>query len=184
VLRLDRNLSIVWKNNFGGTNNDDLNAIAVGVDNTLVAVGSTKSNKTGDVGTASGSEDMWIIKVNANSGVLLSQKVLGGNAIDVAKSVLVKQNGNIIIAGYTYSNNSGDVEANHDGGEFWIVGLNNNNNVYFKKALGGDNEDLAWSIAEGSQGFAVAGYTMSKNNGDVGASHGNSDIWVVKLKEE
>jgi hypothetical protein len=59
----------------------------------LIAAGSTKSNSTGDVGAASGSEDMWIVKINANTGALLSQKVLGGNAIDIAKSVLVRPNG-------------------------------------------------------------------------------------------
>jgi hypothetical protein len=65
-----------------------------------------------------------------------------------------------------------------------MVGLNNNNNVIWKKTMGGDNEDLGWSIAEGEKGFAVAGYTLSNNNGDVGANHGNSDVWVVRLKDE
>ena len=184
VAQMDRNLSIVWKKNFGGTNDDNLNALAVGPDNTLVAVGSTKSNNTGDVGPATGSEDMWIIKMNATTGALLSQKVLGGNAIDVAKGVLVRPNGNIVVAGYTYSNNNGDVEANHGAGDFWIIGLNSNGSVSWKKALGGDNEDLASAIAAGDGGFAVAGSTMSKENGDVGANRGNSDIWVVKLKDE
>jgi hypothetical protein len=184
VVQLDKNLSVVWKNNFGGTNNEDLNALAVAPNNTLVAAGSTKSNNSGDVGAATGSEDMWIIKVNATSGALLSQKVLGGNAVDVAKGLLVRPNGTIAIAGYTYSNNSGDVEANHGSGEFWIVGLGANGNLAYKKTLGGDNEDLAFSIAEGSQGFVVAGQTLSKDSGDVGTSRGNSDIWVVKLKDE
>lgn len=184
VLHMDRSLSIVWKNNFGGTNDDNLNGLALGSDNTLIAVGSTKSNNTGDVPQTNGSEEMWVVKINATTGAKLWQKTLGGNAIDVAKTVLVKQNGNIVVAGYTYSNNSGDVEANHGAGEFWIVGLNGNGSVTWKKALGGDNEDLGWSIAEGNQGFAVAGHTMSNNSGDVGASRGNSDIWVVKLKDE
>jgi hypothetical protein len=184
VLQLDKNLSIAWKNNFGGTNNEDLNALTVGPNNTLVAAGSTKSNNSGDVSASSGSEDLWIIKINPTSGALLSQKVLGGNAVDVAKGLIVRPNGTIAIAGYTYSNNSGDVEANHGAGEFWIVGLGANGNVTYKKTLGGDNEDLAFSIAEGSQGFAVAGQTLSKDTGDVGASRGNSDIWVVKLKDE
>jgi hypothetical protein len=184
VLQLDKNLSIVWKNNFGGTNNEDLNALAVGPNNSLVAAGSTKSNNSGDVGAATGSEDMWIIKINATTGGLLSQKVLGGNAVDVAKGILVRPNGTIAVAGYTYSNNNGDVEANHGSGEFWIVGLAANGNLAYKKTVGGDNEDLAFSIAEGSQGFAVAGYTLSKDTGDVGTTRGNSDIWVVKLKDE
>jgi hypothetical protein len=184
VLHLDRNLSILWKNNFGGTNNEDLNALAVGAGNTLIAAGSTKSSNSGDVGAATGSEDMWIIKINATTGALLSQKVLGGSNIDVVKGILVRPNGNIVAGGYTYSNNSGDVEANHGSGEFWVVGLDPNNSVVFKKALGGDNEELGFSIAEGNQGFAVTGYTLSNNNGDVGQNHGNSDVWVVKLKDE
>jgi len=184
ILQVDKNLSVIWKSNFGGTNNEDLNALAIGPNNTLIAAGSTKSDNNGDVGATTGSEDMWIIRLNAVTGALQSQKVLGGNAIDVAKGILVRPNGSIVVAGYTYSNNSGDVEANHGAGEFWIVGLNNSNSVIFKKALGGDNEDLSFSIAEGEQGFAVAGYTLSKDSGDVGAAHGNSDIWVVKLKDE
>jgi hypothetical protein len=183
VLHLDRYLSIQWKNNFGGTNNEDLNALAVGPNNTLVAAGSTKSNNTGDVSAATGSEDMWIVRINANTGALLSQKVLGGDAIDVAKGLVVKPNGDIIVAGYAYSNNTGDVQANHGNGDYWIVGLNSSNNITWKKALGSDNEDLAFGIAEGQNGFAVAGYTLGKDNGDIGASHGNSDIWVVKLNE-
>jgi hypothetical protein len=184
VLQLDKNLSIVWKSNFGGINNEDLNVLVVSTNNTLVAAGSTKSNNSGDVGTGKGSEDMWIITINATTGALLSQKVLGGDGIDVAKALLVRPNGNIVIAGYTYSNASGDVEANHGGGEFWVIGLNNNGNIAFKKAFGGDSDDLAYSIAEGNQGFAVAGYTLSKDNGDVGSTHGNSDIWVVKLNDQ
>lgn len=90
----------------------------------------------------------------------------------------------MVIAGYTYSNNSGDVEANNGSGEFWIVGLNSNNSVRFKKTFGGDNEDLAYAIAEGNPGFAVAGFTLSKDNGDVGASHGNSDVWVLKFNDQ
>ena len=184
VLQLDKNLSIVWKSNFGGINNEDLNALAVGANNTLVVAGSTKSNNSGDVGIGKGSEDMWIITINATTGALLSQKVLGGDGIDVAKGLLVRPNGNVVIAGYTYSNGNGDVEANHGGGEFWVIGLNHNGNIAFKKALGGDSDDLAYSIAEGNQGFAVTGYTLSKDNGDVGSTHGNSDIWVVKLNDQ
>jgi len=184
VFQLDKNLSIVWKNNFGGINNEDLNALAVGGNNTLVAAGSTKSNNSGDVGAGKGSEDMWVITINATTGALVSQKVLGGDGIDVAKGILVRPNGNIVIAGYSYSNNSGDVEANHGGGEFWIVGLKTNGSIAFKKALGGVNEDLAFSIAEGNQGFAVAGQTLSKDNGDVGSAHANSEIWVVKLNDQ
>jgi len=151
---------------------------------TLIAAGSTKSNSTGDVGASKGGEDTWVMQINAATGALDWQKVFGGVNNDVAKAAIKQINGNIVIAGYTYSNNSGDVEANHGAGDFWILGLNSNGSLAWKKALGGDNEELAYSVAESTDGFAVAGATMSKNSGDVGAGYGNSDVWIVKLKDE
>ena len=184
ILQLDKNLSIVWKSSFGGTNIEDLTALSTGANNTLIATGSTKSNSTGDVGTAKGGEDVWVLQINAANGALNWQKVFGGVNNDAAKGVLVKADGTIVLAGYTYSNNSGDVEANHGAGDFWIIGLNGSGNATWKKALGGDNEELAYAIAESTDGFAVAGATMSKNSGDVEGGYGNSDVWVVKLKDE
>ena len=49
--------------------------------------------------------------------------------------------------------------------------------------LGGDDEDLAQAIVDSGDGVVVAGQTRSNNNGDVGPARGNSDAWVVKLKE-
>jgi len=107
-----------------------------------------------------------------------------GSTDPYSSGTLVKADGTIVLAGYTYSNNSGDVEANHGAGDFWIIGLNGSGNATWKKALGGDNEELAYAIAESTDGFAVAGATMSKNSGDVDGGFGNSDVWVVKLKDE
>ena len=66
-----------------------------------------------------------------------------------------------------------------------MVQLNSTGAIGWKELLGGDSEEQAFGIAESSAGgYAVAGATFSHNSGDVGASHGNSDAWVVKLKEE
>ncbi|MGC4037084.1 MAG: BACON domain-containing protein [Chitinophagaceae bacterium] len=184
VLHLDKNLSIIWKNSFGGTNNEDINSLVVGPNTTLIASGSTKSSGTGDVAATKGGEDMWVLQINSTTGMLGWQKTFGGANGEVAKSALVKANGNIVVAGWTYSNNSGDVDTNHGAGEFWILGLSNNGNLSWKKAFGGDNEDLAYSIAEAADGVIIAGATMSKSSGDVGAGLGNSDVWLVKLKDQ
>jgi hypothetical protein len=184
VLKVDKNGSIVWKKTLGGSNIEELNGLAIASNNTLVAVGSTKSNNNGDVGPTTNSEDYWITSLNATTGTLNWQKSLGGNSADAAKSVMVKANGAIIVAGYAYSENTGDVTGNPGAGDFWIVQLSANGNLVWKKALGGDDEDLAFAIADGGNGPIIAGQTLSHQSGDVGNSHGNTDIWVVKLKEE
>lgn len=185
VLRLTKDGAITWKSSFGGNNADELNALTVGPNNTLIAAGSTKSNNTGDVTPTKGSDDLWVIQLNAGTGALNWQKSFGGSGIDVAKGVLVKTNGNIVLAGYSYSNNSGDVGDAFGAGDYWTLGLNATGAVLWKKLMGGSDEDIASSIAESSDGgFVISGSTLSKNSGDIGPGKGNSDIWVVKLKEE
>lgn len=184
ILRLTKEGAITWQNRLGGTNAEELYALAAGPNNTLVAAGSTKSSN-GDVSNPKGSEDIWVLQLNANTGSLNWQKVLGGDAIDVARGVLVKPNGTIVVAGYSYSNNTGDVGVPNGAGDYLAIGLNSTGNIIWKKLLGGSDEDLAWAIADsGDGGFAISGSTLSKNSGDIGPGKGNSDIWVVKLKDE
>jgi hypothetical protein len=110
---------------------------------------------------------------------------LGGSVIDVAKGLVVKADGSMVVAAYSYSDNSGDVGTNHGAGDFWVVQLNSTGGIGWKKLLGGDSEDQAFSIAEANDGgLTIAGATMSNNSGDVGVGYGNSDAWLVKLKEE
>jgi hypothetical protein len=183
VVRLDKDGGITWKKTLGGSSIEELNGLAVAPNNTLIAVGNTKSNNTGDVGPTTGSEDYWITSLNAGTGALNWQRSMGGQSPDAARSVMVKANGAIVVAGHVYSTNTGDVMGNPGNGDFWVVQLNANGNLIWKKALGGDNEEIAFAVVDGIDGPVVAGYTMSHRSGDVGDNHGNADVWVVKLKE-
>ena len=87
------------------------------------------------------------------------------------------------MAGYSYSENSGDVGNSNGAGDYWVIQLNSSGNIVWKKLLGGDDEDVANAITDSGDGVTVIGSTLSKNSGDVGATHGNSEIWVVKLKD-
>jgi hypothetical protein len=78
-----------------------------------------------------------------------------------------------------------DIEGTHGAGDYFAIALNSTGVLLWKKLLGGNDEDLATSIADGNDGgFVIAGYTRTNDNGDIGPSKGNSDIWVVKLKDE
>ena len=73
---------------------------------------------------------------------------------------------------------------NPGNGDFWVVQLSATGNMVWKKALGGNNEEIAFALADGGNGPVIAGYTLSNKSGDVGDNHGNADFWVVKLKEQ
>ena len=54
-------------------------------------------------------------------------------------------------------------------------------NIQWQKALGGSNNDGAYSIQQTSDGgYIMAGVTLS-NDGDVSGNHSSNDVWAVKL---
>ena len=82
-------------------------------DGGYVLTGFTLSNNNGDVGSNHGQTDFWIVKING-TGTILWQKTLGGNGDDRPLiAITVTNEGRIGVAGFTNSNNNGDVGANH-----------------------------------------------------------------------
>ncbi|MGZ5286422.1 MAG: BACON domain-containing protein [Flavisolibacter sp.] len=183
VMRLDKNGQVNWNKTLGGNNIEELTSLAAGPGNTILATGSTRSNN-GDVTGAKGSDDVWLVQLDITSGQLKWQKTFGGAGADGARSITTTPNGKILLAGYSYSHNSGDVGNNTGAGDFWVLALQSTGEPVWKKLLGGDDEEQAFGIAlSGQNGYVVTGYTHSNNTGEVGANHGNSDVWVVKLTE-
>ena len=108
------------------------------------------------------------------------QRALGGSEAEQARCIQQTTDLGYIVAGNSVSNN-GDVIGNHGVNDFWVVKLSSAGLVQWQNALGGSNDDWAYSIQQVSDGgYIVAGYTKS-NNGDVFGNHGDRDFWVVKL---
>jgi len=173
--------SIVWQKCLGGSLHDYAYSIQQTSDGGFIVAGYSKSND-GDVSIHHGStlySDYWIVKLNS-SGDIVWHKCLGGSHSDSARSIQQTSDGGYIVAGYTASND-GDVSGNHGLGDYWIVRLNSSGRIEWQKCLGGNLNDMAYSIQQTSDGgFIVAGYTQS-HDGDVSGNHGNADYWVVKL---
>jgi hypothetical protein len=125
-------------------------------------------------------QDSFQIVVN-NTIKISFANCLGGSRHDWTFSIQQTSEGGYIVAGYTLSNNSGDVTGNHGLSDCWIVKLDKTGNIQWQKCLGGSNADYAESIQKTSDGgYIVAGYTKS-NDGDVTGYYGAGDYWIVKL---
>ena len=73
------------------------------------------------------------------------QKTYGGNYYDEAYSIHQTRDGGYIVAGLSFSS-TGDV-GNHIGGyDYWVVKLDNQGSIQWKKTLGGTGNDIANSI--------------------------------------
>jgi uncharacterized repeat protein (TIGR01451 family) len=108
------------------------------------------------------------------------QRSLGGTMSDYAYAVEPTLDGGYIIAGNTQSND-GNVAGNHGQTDIWVVKLDSESDIVWKKAFGGSGSEGAHAIKQTSDnGFIIAGYTSS-NDGDVSGNNGGRDFWLLKL---
>jgi hypothetical protein len=111
---------------------------------------------------------------------LQAEKSFGGSENEFAFNIHQTSDGGYIIAGQAASNN-GNVTGNHGDEDMWIVKLNKNGSIKWQKALGGIEDESAFSIQETRDGgFIVAG-EASFSSGQVTGNHGTLDFWIVKL---
>ena len=122
VVKLDASGNITWQKCLGGSNYDTAPSVQQTADSGYIVAGYTESNLTGDVGRNNGYIDYWLVKLDG-SGNITWQKCLGGSSADVAESVQQTSDSGYIVAGYTYSNLTGDVGQNHGFGDYWVVKL-------------------------------------------------------------
>lgn len=183
IVKLDRKGKLLWQKSFGGTGRDEAAFIQQTLDEGFIVGGHSNSND-GDVAGNHGFDDYWIVKLDS-SGNLQWQKSFGGSGVDRATSIEQTIDEGYIVGGYSNSND-GDVTGYHgySGSDYWVVKLDKNGDLQWQKALGGTDNDRAYSIQQTSdKGYIVAGYSSS-HDGDVTGNHSSSDCWIVKLDEE
>ena len=111
------------------------------------------------------------------------QKVLGGTGYDKGLSIIKTLDEGYIVAGFTTSDNNGDVVGNHGLFDCWIIKLSQSGNISWKKTIGGTSNDLALSIIEAFDGGYVLVGRTSSNDGDIIGYEDSiyNHILVVKL---
>lgn len=173
-------LLISWSKLLGGSANDETHSIAATSDGGYFMVGNTPSGD-GDISSAKGFDDAWVVKVNANGNKLWS-KVFGGAGTDIAWSVIATADGGCIFAGST-SSNDGDVSGNRGRIDGWLVKLDLSGNIQWSKLFGGQEaEGFRSIIATPGGGYVLAGNTNS-TDGDAVGNNGFNNAWIVKVDE-
>jgi hypothetical protein len=188
VLKVNKNGEIEWERNYGGSEDDRAYSVAQTYDGGYIVAGHTLSSANGDVsGTSNsiGKWDVWILKLNEN-GDLVWEKNYGGSHHDYARSVQQTLDGGYIVAGLTYSSQSGDINGvNNGGADVWVLKLYEDGEIEWERNYGGSLGDVVLSIKQTSEGgYIAAGYTYSSESGDVsGVNNGEIDYWILKISE-
>lgn len=172
-----------WHKTFGGKGNDFLYSIALTKDGGYILGGSSDSGISGTKkDSCRGSEDYWIIKLNAE-GEEEWQKTIGGSGMDKLLSIEQTSDLGYIIGGSSDSGISGDKTENGRGNmDYWIVKTDKTGKLQWQKTLGGRYFDLLRSIKETKDGYILAGYSNSPKSEDKEQDNiGIGDYWLVKL---
>lgn len=115
---------------------------------------------------------------------ILWQKTIGASASDVMQALEPTSDGGFIIAGYSSSNISGEKTENSKGKEdIWIVKADAVGTILWQKTIGGNGDDVPFSIKQTADGGYIVGASSESNiSGDkTENSRGGLDFWILKL---
>jgi hypothetical protein len=175
--------SLAYSTYLGSTSSDSGYAIALGGDGSAYVAGSTSSAGFPTVGPLQGSYagggDAFVAKLAPSGSALVYSTFLGGSDGDEANAIGLDTDGNIYVAGTTWSTDfptAAPVQATNAGGpDAFVAKVSTSGlSLAYSTYLGDDLEDYGLAIAVGADGSAhVAGQT--------GEIFDGYDAFVTKL---
>ncbi len=175
---------------YGGAGKDYLTAVLPEDNNTMYIAGYSKSRISGNKQVQTkGFYDYWLIKTDAD-GNKLWEKVYGGDHNDKLASAIITSDGNILLAGSSYSSVSGDnSEPSRGDYDYWIVMVDPEGTLLWEKRYGGNRRDELVEIFELKEGgYLLGGTSNSDASGDKSEGiikwSGDSkttDYWIIRI---
>ncbi|MBK9399598.1 MAG: hypothetical protein IPN36_01715 [Bacteroidetes bacterium] len=149
IVKLGPAGNIQWQRTIGGQGVDMLFSVSQTADGGFICGGYSNSNISGDKTEACiGQNDYWIMKVDS-TGTIIWQNTIGGSSEDALSTLVIADDGCIVVGGKSYSENSGDKTSPHLGiGDNWILKINTNSNLINGKVFTDINLDTAYTTGE------------------------------------
>lgn len=185
VIKINGQGDILWEQTYGSPYYEEPTDLVVTPDGGFVFTNRVGSDG-GDISQYFGQYDVWMCKCDAE-GNIEWEKTLGNEGLDNGVSLIINQNGNIVMIGAVQWP-GGMVTCNPQGelGNVWLVELDLLGNIVWQECYGGSDYEVGYKIIEVDNGYIFAGVAYS-NDGDVSGHHGPvgengaKDIWIVKL---
>ncbi|REH56607.1 hypothetical protein C7448_101649 [Tenacibaculum gallaicum] len=170
----------------GGSVNESGRSVINTIDGGYIVAGFTQSID-GDIETTQNTiqYDFWLLKFDANDN-LQWQKTYGGSKDDKAFKIIQTNDNGFAIVGYGKSDD-GDVDINQGFDDVWILKLDSNGIIVWKKTTGFSGADQGFSIIQTSDGGYFAGSIIDVTasgglgNSKQSAKHAGGDYWGIKL---
>ena len=192
LARTDFGGTLLWSRTFGGTGDDDVNAMVAASDGGFALVGQSTSaalaGGSNGAQTNAGSTDIWFVRTDA-SGNLIWSSLFGATGDEDAFDVATVPAGGFVIAGLTTSKfvagGTNGAQGNAGKEDFLLVRTDTNGKLLWSRTFGGSGYDEAKAVvALADGGFAIAGYTDSPSlpggSNGIQAAKGVGDYWLVR----
>jgi hypothetical protein len=187
LVRLDSSGNKIWERNFGGASEEGVRDLKATADNGWIFVGESYSVPSGNKTSPNyGEADYWIVRLDSE-GNKLWEKSIGGNRYDEAVAVLETDNGDFIIAGYSYSETNQVKTAPRFGlADIWILRLSAQGDVLWQTSYGGASQDWPYAIAPyGTNGFVIGAASASPPGGNKESpTYEGSDFWIIAIDHD
>jgi hypothetical protein len=199
VMKLDANGNLVWVKTFGGTSADQANEIVIDQQGNVVVAGSFRMTADLDPGagtvsvTSAGFDDAYVVRFDS-SGQYQWSATFGNTGSDIANTVDVDANGNIILAGFFQNSIDADpgpgtallTTTGNVGG--YVIKINSSGAFVFGDVLNGTNNNSPRQLKVHSNGhILVAGSFNGTCDFDPTAglnnitSAGSDDAYLLRL---
>ncbi len=187
IFKISSSGNLIWEKTYGYSGNDVAYKAIPTADGGYLLLGVldvTASGGEGNVGRTSGNHaggDYWVLKLDS-VGEREWSRYYGGTFTDTAYDAVETTSGGFIIMG---SSDSQDVDITSNIGEYdyWILNINKNGDIIWRKNFGGTEIDLVFAMTKTIDGnYLLVGDTRSSDV-NVQDPIGNADVWVVKFNE-
>ena len=184
IVKLDSSGNKLWDKTYGGSDDEEFVEMAQLSDGSIILVGSSDSDISGDKTENSiGNYDFWVLRIDSIGNVIWDNTI-GGTGSDLTRKMIVLPDDEILIAGPSNSNTSGDKSQNSNGGfDYWLVKIDSSGAKLWDKTYGGNDKDDCRTITALANGeLILGGESLSDISGDKSEdSKGGDDYWVLKL---
>ena len=163
LIKTDSQGNKEWDRTYGGTNRDHGLAAQQTQDGGYILTGMSYPG-------VSRYADLRVMKTDA-TGTLEWNRSLGGEYVDVGRSVQELAGGGYILLGSTSLRSVNEADV-------WLIKMDREGNILWEKTFGGPEHDVGLSVQQTPDaGYVLLGGTYSKGAGE-------SDIWLIKVCDE
>lgn len=118
----------------------------------------------------------------SSSGDFMWFRYYGGTMNDRVNDIVETNDGGIIMVGYSESQDF-DVENPKGSYDYWVINIDAEGHLHWKKNFGGPDIDQAYGIVKTDfNSYLIVGQSNSVA-GDIKHPKGNSDAWVIHIDE-